>query len=96
VIQERGKTVRVRGADGTLLWQAQIPFAVLNGGPVADQTTAWVQGSTGQVVAVDLATGALDRWTQLTGAYTFSTPVLIGDLLVTADQDGILRGIATG
>jgi outer membrane protein assembly factor BamB len=95
LIQERGKTVRVRGADGTVVWQAQIPFAVLNGGPVADDTTAWVQGATGQVVAVDLGTGALDRWTQLSGAYTFATPVLLDDLLVTADQDGIVRGIAT-
>lgn len=96
VVQERGKTVRVNAADGTQIWSAQLPFAVLNGGPVADARTAWVQGVTGQLAAIDLASGAVRDWTQLTGAFTFSTPVLIGDLLVTAGQDGILRGVAVG
>lgn len=47
LIQERGKTVRASRRPN-LLWRARIPFAVLNGGPVADATTASVQGVTGQ------------------------------------------------
>jgi outer membrane protein assembly factor BamB len=93
--QERGKTVRVRAVDGTLVWQTQLSFAVFNGGPVDDGVTAWMQGATGQVAAVDLASGAVSRWTQLAAAYSYATPVLLGDLLVTADQDGIIRGVAT-
>ncbi len=94
LIQERGKTVRLRTTDGAQLWESLIPFAVINGGPVGDGRTAWVQGVSGQIIAVDLATGALRDWTQISSAYTFSTPVLMDDLLVAADQDGIVRGIA--
>jgi len=93
--QERGKTMRVRPVDGSLIWQSQLPFTVFNSGPVGDGTTAWTQGATGQIAAVDLATGAVSRWTQIAPSYSYSTPVLLGDLLVTADQDGIVRGIAT-
>jgi hypothetical protein len=65
----------------------------MNSGAVPRDATAWVQSVDGQLIGVDLATGQIGARLQHGLAYCFSTPVTVGDLVITADQDGVVRGI---
>jgi outer membrane protein assembly factor BamB len=94
LIQERGATLLVDAVTGMSRWKMQLGFPVFNSGAVIDGATAWVLGANSQLGAVDLATGKLDRVVKLSSAYSFSTPVMAGGQVVTADQDGKIRGVS--
>ena len=96
MIQELGLTSLVHPTTGAEDWSVETAPRVLNAGPVLsdDESTAWIVGTTGLLVRVDLATGTAHRERQLFSANTFSTPVRVGDVLVVGAQDGVLRGLA--
>lgn len=96
MIQELGLTSLVDPTTGDEDWSVETAPRVLNAGPVLseDESTAWIVGTTGLLVRVDLATGTARRERQLFSANTFSTPVRVGDTLVVGAQDGVLRGVA--
>lgn len=92
LFDEWGRSQLVDVATGAARWQAQLDNRnrVLNAGPVVAGGMAWVVSTTGLLAGVDLATGAIGRRRQLGPANTFSTPVVVGDLLIVGDQAGTL------
>ncbi|WP_350347406.1 PQQ-binding-like beta-propeller repeat protein [Agromyces sp. G08B096] len=85
----------VDAATGAKRWSGQAVPRVVNAGPVRDPRTGtvWLVGTGGLLVSFDPAAPAIAAHRQLFTANTFSTPVIAGDTLVVAAQDGVLRGI---
>ncbi|MCP2635479.1 PQQ-binding-like beta-propeller repeat protein [Microbacterium sp. HD4P20] len=82
-------------ATGAARWSAQAVPRAFNAGPALDPRdgTVWLVSVGGLLVAVDSATGTVSVDRQLFTANTFSTPVIVGEQLVVAAQDGVLRGL---
>ncbi|WP_020575660.1 PQQ-binding-like beta-propeller repeat protein [Actinopolymorpha alba] len=93
LVDERGRVQLVDPATGVATWTADVAARAFNAGPVIDGGTAWLVAATGLLAGLDLATGEVRHRQQLGPGNTFSTPVLVDGILVTADQDGIIRGI---
>ncbi|NHC47305.1 outer membrane protein assembly factor BamB family protein [Motilibacter aurantiacus] len=93
LIQERGATTLVDAAGGAAVWRATLPFPTFNSGAVRRGGAAWVLGVNGQLARLGLADGQVDAQRQLGTAYCFSSPALMGDVLVAGDQDGVVRGV---
>ncbi|WP_172979864.1 outer membrane protein assembly factor BamB family protein [Agromyces agglutinans] len=92
---EWGLVELVDPATGAKRWSSQAVPRLVNTGPVRDERTGalWLVGTGGLVVRLDAASGAVTVVRQLFTANTFSRPVIVGDTLVVAAQDGVLRGI---
>jgi outer membrane protein assembly factor BamB len=86
---------RVDPSTGQVRWTAGLVARPVNTGAAIHDGVAWVPGTTGLVVGVDIATGAIRGRLQLTTtAYCYSPPVVVGGTLLVGDQDGRLHGIA--
>jgi outer membrane protein assembly factor BamB len=93
IITERGTLTCADIATGGVVWQAETGVRVLDSGAVAIAGTAWLQSADGQLVGVDLATGQPKARMRFSLAHCFSSPVMTArGTLVTADQDGVIRG----
>ncbi|SDD99323.1 outer membrane protein assembly factor BamB family protein [Auraticoccus monumenti] len=95
LVDERGVAVLLDPADGNARWTAPTAPRVLNAGPVlsADRSTAWVVGTAGLLVELDLTAGTVRRRRQLFTANTFSTPARVGDVLLVGEQDGSVHAV---
>lgn len=93
LVDEWGKAQLVDPASGTATWVTELGVRVFNAGPVLRAGQVWIVAATGLLSGIDLATGEVRHQRQLGPGNTFSTPALVGDLLITADQDGLLRGV---
>ncbi|MVA75258.1 PQQ-binding-like beta-propeller repeat protein [Auraticoccus sp. F435] len=95
LVDERGVAALVDPADGGTLWTVPTAPRSLNAGPVLsdDAATAWLVGTAGLLVEIDLAAGVVRRRRQLFTANTFSTPVRVGELLLVGDQAGDLHAV---
>jgi outer membrane protein assembly factor BamB len=90
---ERGVLSRVALADGGRVWQADLGVNVQNAGLAVAGDSAWVVSVDGQLVRVGLADGRERGSLPYTLARCYSAPAVVGDTLVTGDQDGVVRGI---
>lgn len=90
---EWGKARLVDPATGATSWTTAVVPRSLNAGPVVVGDTGWLVGTTGRLAGFDIATGTVRHSTQLGSAWTYSTPVVVDGVLVTADQAGVLRGV---
>ena len=90
---ERGVLSRVSLTDGGTVWQADLGVHVQNAGLAVDGASAWVVSASGRLVRVRLADGRLQGSLRYTRAQCYSAPAVVGDMLVTGDQDGVVHGI---
>ncbi len=93
LVDERGRVQVVDTATGVAAWVSELGVRCFNAGPVLAGGLAWIPAATGLLSGVDLATGEVRHRRQLGPANSFSTPVLVDGMLVTADQDGVVRGV---
>lgn len=97
ITTEYGIIRRVHTATGATAWQTTLGVRVLNSGAVAVGGTAWLQSVDGQLIGVELADGTEQARLQHSLAHCFSTPVTAdGNLVITADQDGVIHAIRVG
>lgn len=91
---EWGVVTAIEPLTGAPRWSTQAVPRVFDAGPVLDPRTgsAWLVSVGGLLAAIEPTTGAVTVDRQLFTANTFSTPVIVGDQLVVAAQDGVLRG----
>ncbi|WP_405100199.1 PQQ-binding-like beta-propeller repeat protein [Micromonospora sp. NBC_01412] len=96
MFDDGGRTAaRVDPATGQARWTAGLGARPVNTGAAIHDNIAWTPTTTGLLVALDLTTGSVRTRLQLTTtAYCYSPPVVIGDMLLVGDQDGLLHGIA--
>ncbi|MEO3752499.1 PQQ-binding-like beta-propeller repeat protein [Streptomyces sp. B6B3] len=95
LVDDYARTVsRVDPATGTARWTATMGVRALNTAPVVHRDVAWIPGTTGQLTGVNLADGTVRDRLQLTTAYCYGPPVVVGDLLLFGDQDGTLHAVA--
>jgi outer membrane protein assembly factor BamB len=90
---ERGVLSRVALADGGTVWQADLGVGVQNAGLAVAGNSAWVVSADGRLVRVGLASGHEQGSMRYTLARCYSAPAVVGDTLVTGDQDGVVHGI---
>ena len=90
---EPGVVSRVSLADGGIVWQASLRVRVQNAGLAVAGDSAWVVSADGRLIRVRLADGQQEGSTRYTRAQCFSAPAIVGDTLVTGDQDGLVHGI---
>jgi outer membrane protein assembly factor BamB len=90
---EQGVISRVRLADGGIVWQASLGVGVQNAGLVVAGDSAWVVSVHGMLIRVRLADGHQQGSVRFTLAQCFSAPAVVGDTLITGDQDGLVHGI---
>src|SRR5947207_3382049 len=90
---ERGLLSRVGLADGDTVWQADLGVGVQNAGLAVAGDSAWVVAVDGRLVRVRLADGREQGSVRYTSARCYSAPAIVGDTLVTGDQDGVVHGI---
>lgn len=96
IVQERHLTYLVDAHTGEEQWRLDLGFAVLNSGAVVVGATAWVLGANQQLARIDLRTGTVGSVVKLASSYTFSTPIVLGDKVITGDQSGVLRAVEAG
>ncbi|MEU2664432.1 PQQ-binding-like beta-propeller repeat protein [Micromonospora sp. NPDC007220] len=96
MFDDGGRTAsRVDPATGQARWTAGLGARPVSTGAAIHDGVAWAPTTTGLLVGLDVATGAVRSRLQLTtSAYCYSPPVVIGDLLLVGDQDGFLHGLA--
>ncbi|MEU0556595.1 PQQ-binding-like beta-propeller repeat protein [Dactylosporangium sp. NPDC006015] len=86
---------RVDPSTGQARWTADLVARPVNTGAAVHNGVAWVPGTTGLLVGVDVANGAIRARLQLTTtAYCYSPPVVVDGTLLVGDQDGQLYGVA--
>jgi outer membrane protein assembly factor BamB/3',5'-cyclic AMP phosphodiesterase CpdA len=90
---EFGVMSRIDLATGKARWQTKLAVRVFNAGVVIADGTAWAQSADGKLLGVRLADGAPQGRLQHSLVYNFSTPVIVGRLLVVGDQNGVVAGI---
>ena len=90
---ERGVLSRVALADGGTVWQAGLGVPVQNAGLAVVGDSAWVVSAAGRLVRVRLTDGHEQGSVRFTLARCYSAPAVVGDTLVTGDQDGVVHGI---
>ena len=90
---ERGVLSRVGLTDGVAVWQADLGVHVQNAGLAVAGDSAWVVSASGRLVRVRLADGRGQGSLRYTPAQCYSAPAVVGDTLVTGDQDGVVHGI---
>ena len=90
---ERGVISRVGLANGGTVWQAGLGVPVQNAGLAVVGDSAWVVSADGRLVRVGLADGREQGSIRYTLARCYSAPAVVGDTLVTGDQDGVVHGI---
>lgn len=79
--------------SGAILWQASLGYGIMNAAALQYGDKVLIPGVGAQLAILDAATGAeIDRL-QLGGTALFSTPVIVGDLLVAGGEDGRLRAV---
>lgn len=93
IITEFGVAFRVVLATGATQWTSPLGIRIFNSGAALQDERAWVQSADGQLIGLDLGTGTIQSRLQHTVVYSYSTPAVVDDVLVAADQDGVLRGI---
>lgn len=91
---EFGVMSRIDLATGAKRWQTDLAVRVFNAGVAVDSTTAWAQSADGRLLGVDLADGTRRGRLQHSLAYSFSTPVIVDNVLVVGDQNGTVAGIS--
>jgi outer membrane protein assembly factor BamB/predicted phosphodiesterase len=90
---ERGVISRVGLADGGTVWQAGLGLPVQNAGLAVVGDSAWVVSAAGRLVRIRLTDGHEQGSVRFTLARCYSAPAVVGDTLVTGDQDGVVHGI---
>lgn len=92
LITEFGVISRVELATGTVRWTTELGGRVFESGAVIVGEQAVIQSSAGQLIVVDLATGAEQERLQHSLAYTFAPIGLVDDTVIVGDQNGYLKG----
>ena len=90
---EEGVVSRVNLADGGSIWQAILGTRLQNAGLAVAGDSAWVVSVPGWLVRLRLADGDIACSVRLTQAHCYSAPAVVGDVLITGDQDGLVHGI---
>jgi outer membrane protein assembly factor BamB/predicted phosphodiesterase len=90
---EWGVISRVDLADGRAVWQASLGTRVQNAGLAVAGDSAWVVSEPGWLARLRLAGGELAGSVRFTRAHCYSAPAVVGDTLITGDQDGLVHGI---
>jgi outer membrane protein assembly factor BamB len=90
---ERGVLSRVALADGGTVWQADLGVGVQNAGLAVAGDSVGVVSADGRLVRVGLASGHEQGSMLYTLARCYSAPAIVGDTLITGDQDGVVHGI---
>ncbi|MEV6993050.1 PQQ-binding-like beta-propeller repeat protein [Streptomyces sp. NPDC093228] len=90
---EWGVMSRIDLATGAERWRTDLAVRVFNAGVVVNGATAWAQSVDGRLLGVDLTDGTPRGRLQHSLAYSFSTPAIVGEILVVGDQNGIVAGI---
>jgi outer membrane protein assembly factor BamB len=98
LIDDFGRTAsRVDSETGEERWTVNFGVRAINTGAAIHDNLAWIPGTTGLLVAIDLDTGEIRHQLQLTTtANCYSPPVIVDGTLLVGDQDGVLHGIAVG
>ena len=66
---------------------------VQNAGLAVAEDSAWVVSAHGRLIRVRLADGHEQGSVRFTLAHCYSAPAVVGDTLITGDQDGLVHGI---
>ena len=90
---EQGVISRVSLAGGGIVWQASLGTRLQNAGLAVAGDSAWAVSAAGWLVRVRLADGDIAGSVRLTQAGCYSAPAVVGDTLITGDQDGLVHGI---
>lgn len=96
LLAESGELRLVDPTTGAVGLEVRTGLRVLNTGARITGRTAWVLGTSGRLLAVDLTNGQITAARQLGTAQSFSAPVIVGDVLVAADQAGWVRAFGIG
>lgn len=88
-----GTVTCVDPVAGGINWQASVGYGVFNAAPLQYGDTVLVPGVGAQLSMLDARTGDVISRIQLGGTSLFSTPVIVGDLLVAGGQDGKIRAV---
>jgi outer membrane protein assembly factor BamB len=90
---EWGVMSRVDLASGATRWQTHLGVRIFNAGIAVQRGNAWAQSADGKLIGVRLSDGGQVGWRQHSLVCSFSSPAIVGDTLVTGDQNGAVRGM---
>ena len=93
---ERGRHLPGEPGRRRPVWQASLGTRMQNAGLAVAGDSAWAVSASGWLVRVRLADGDIAGSVRLTRAHCYSAPAVVGDILITGDQDGLVHGVRLG
>lgn len=90
---EWGEVSSINPYTGDVYWKTTLEQRIFDASPVQKGDLVYITGVNGLLSALNIKTGAVVDQYHFASTYTYSTPVIIGDQIIQAAQDGIIRAI---
>ena len=92
---EWGEVSSINPYTGKEHWKTTLPQRIMNASPVQKEELVYITGVNGLLSGLDIQTGVVQDQYHFASTYAYSTPVIVGEQIIQAAQDGVIRSIGT-
>ena len=92
---EWGEVSFINPYTGKEHWKTRLPQRIINASPVQKEELVYITGVNGLLSGLDIQTGVVQDQYHFASTYAYSTPVIVGEQIIQAAQDGVVRSIGT-
>ncbi|MBO0991958.1 outer membrane protein assembly factor BamB family protein [Bacillus sp. SD088] len=93
LMNEWGNIASIDPYSGEIFWETTVPQRIFNTSPIASGDLVYITGVNGLLMGLDLSTGHIVDQHHFSTDCVYSTPVLYGNRLFLAGQDGSIQSI---
>ncbi|WP_428912008.1 PQQ-binding-like beta-propeller repeat protein [Niallia sp. Krafla_26] len=90
---EWGEVSSINPYTGKEYWKTTLAQRIFDASPVQKGELVYITGVNGLLSALNIKTGAVVDQYHFASTYAYSTPVIVGEQIIQAAQDGIVRSI---
>ena len=90
---EWGEVSFINPYTGKEHWKTTLPQRIINASPVQKEELVYITGVNGLLSGLDIKTGVVQDQYHFASTYAYSTPVIVGEQIIQAAQDGVVRSI---
>ena len=90
---EWGEVSSINPYTGKEYWKTTLPQRIINASPVQKEELVYITGVNGLLSGLDIKTGVVQDQYHFASTYAYSTPVIVGEQIIQAEQDGVVRSI---
>ena len=90
---EWGEVSSINPYTGKEYWKTTLPQRIINASPVQKEELVYITGVNGLLSGLDIKTGVVQDQYHFAPTYAYSTPVIVGEQIIQAEQDGVVGSI---